>query len=246
MLLGTPPLFFHGSARCSPNPCRPVRWYPVCMAFQAIKPFNLHAWIKKNQAHLKPPVSNKQLYTESEDVIVFVSGGPNTRNDYHVNPTEELFYQLKGDIAVRIRPLDGSKPHDVVIREGEMYLLPKWVPHRPQRPANTAGLIVEFPRPEGELDGLRWYCPSCDELVHEARWRLKKIDEDLRVIMHEFWGGPAEQRTCKKCGTVIERAGAIELNKGKVRSASKGRTGRSKAAKLTKKAAKKPTKRAKR
>ena len=77
---------------------------------------------------------NKQFYKEADDVIVFVSLGPNTRNDYHVNPTEELFYQLKGDIAVRIRPLDGSKPHDVIIREGEMYLLPR---HRSPSPSTT-------------------------------------------------------------------------------------------------------------
>lgn len=182
-------------------------------------PLNLEKWIRQNRKHLTPPVSNKQLYTDSDDVVLFVSGGPNTRNDYHVNPTEELFYQLKGDIAVRIRPLDGSKPRDVVIKEGELWLLPRWVPHRPQRPAGTVGLIVEFPRPAGELDGLRWYCPTCDELVHEARWQLKKIDEDLRIIMHDFWDGPVERRTCKHCGTVIERAGAIKLEKGKIKTA---------------------------
>ncbi len=186
-----------------------------------MSPMNLAKWIRDNKKHLQPPVSNKQLYTDSDDAIVFVSGGPNTRNDYHVNPTEELFYQLKGNIAVRIRPLDGSKPRDVVVKEGEIWLLPRWVPHRPQRPANTVGLIIEFPRPEGELDGLRWYCPKCDELVHEARWRLKKIDQDLKVIMHDFWDGPAERRTCKKCGHVIERAGAIELKGGKVKAAGK-------------------------
>lgn len=185
---------------------------------------DLQKWIRLNKDNLKPPVSNKQLFTGAEDVILFVSGGPNTRNDYHVNPTEELFYQLKGDIAVRVRPLDGSPPRDVVVREGELFLLPRWVPHRPQRPAGTVGLIVEFPRPEGQLDGLRWYCPKCDELVYEATWRLRKIDEDLKVIMEDFWGGPVERRTCKACGTVIERAGAIELKSGKVRAAANGRS----------------------
>jgi len=177
---------------------------------KALPPLNLTKWIEDNKEHLKPPVSNKQLYTDSEDVILFVSGGPNTRNDYHVNPTEELFYQLKGDIAVRIRPLDDSKPHDVVIREGELWLLPRWVPHRPQRPAGTVGLIVEFPR-NGEDDGLRWYCDKCDELIHEARWKLKKIDEDLAVIMEDFWGGPESRRTCKNCGHVMQRAGEFKL-----------------------------------
>lgn len=187
---------------------------------------NLQKWIRENKDNLKPPVSNKQLFNDADDVIVFVSGGPNTRNDYHVNPTEELFLQLKGDIAVRVRPLDGSPPHDVVIKEGELFLLPRWVPHRPQRPAGTVGLIAEFPRGfdergQPQMDGLRWYCGKCDTLVHEAKWVLKKIDEDLKVIMEGFWGGPVEQRTCKSCGTVIERAGAIELAKGKVKAAGK-------------------------
>lgn len=192
---------------------------------------NLQKWIRENRDKLKPPVSNKQFFSEAADVIVFVSGGPNTRNDFHVNPTEELFYQLKGDIAVRVRRLDGSKPHDVVVREGEMFLLPRWVPHRPQRPAGTVGLIVEFPRGvdargQPQEDALRWYCPACDALVHEARWVLRKIDEDLKIIMEGFWGGPPENRTCRQCGTVIERAGAIELKGGRVRSAPARRSAR--------------------
>ncbi len=208
--------------------------------FKASK-LNLTDWIAKNRRHLKPPVSNRQLFTESKDAIVFVSGGPNTRNDFHVNPTEELFYQIKGDIAVRVRPLDGSRPRDVIVREGEMFLLPRWVPHRPQRPAGTVGLIIEFPRgfdAEGkpQMDALRWYCPRCDDLVHEARWVLDRIDRDLKVIMESFWNGPAEQRTCKSCGFVIERAEAIELKGGKVRAAGRGGDLRRKKARTVKQA----------
>ncbi|NUQ67313.1 MAG: 3-hydroxyanthranilate 3,4-dioxygenase [Phycisphaerales bacterium] len=191
-----------------------------------VPPLNLQKWIRQNEKHLKPPVSNKQLFTGSPDVILFVSGGPNTRNDYHVNPTEELFYQLKGDVAVRVRPLDGSKPYDVVIKEGDLFLLPRWVPHRPQRPAGTIGLIAEFPRGfdtkgNPQKDGLQWYCPDCDHLVYDARFVLKKIDKDLAVVMNDFWNGPVGRRTCKKCGCVIQRAGTIEIKKGKVRAAAK-------------------------
>jgi len=190
---------------------------------------HLERWIRQNKHQLQPPVSNRQLFPESLDSVVFVSGGPNTRNDYHVNPTEELFLQLKGDIAVRLRPLDGSPPFDRVIKEGELFLLPRWVPHRPQRPAGTAGLVVEFPRPQGQLDSLRWYCPACNELVHEASWQLKKIDEDLKIIMEDFWGGSPERRTCKLCGHVIVRAGAIKLN-GKRVSPAKSVSRKTKAA----------------
>jgi 3-hydroxyanthranilate 3,4-dioxygenase len=200
-------------------------------------PLNLQKWIKQNAKHLKPPVSNKQLYTESDDAILFVSGGPNTRNDYHVNPTEEIFYQLKGTIAVRIRPLDGSSPREVIIKEGELFLLPRWVPHRPQRPAGTVGLIVEFPRPAGQLDGLRWYCPKCDELVHEVNWRLKKVDEDLAIIMHNFWDGPAAQRTCKECGHVIQHAGAIKVKKSGRVVAANGRAPKKSSGRVSKRKA---------
>src|ERR1041384_2180419 len=97
---------------------------PIDHVNQPVHPaLNLAKWIKANAGNLRPPVSNKQLFAESDDAIVFVSGGPNTRNDFHVNPTEELFYQLKGDIAVRVRPLDGSPPRDVLIRGGGRDLL---------------------------------------------------------------------------------------------------------------------------
>ena len=176
------------------------------------KPFNLMKWIEDHKHEFEFPVMNRQFYKEADDVIVFVSLGPNTRNDYHVNPTEELFYQLKGDIALRVRPLDGSDPHDVIIREGEMYLLPRDVPHRPQRPEGTIGLIVEFPRPEGANDHLRWYCNEDKHLVYEAAFRLEHIDQDLHRIMDDFWNGPVENRTCKETGTVVERAGEFHIS----------------------------------
>lgn len=180
------------------------------MAMQ--KPFNLMQWIRDNDHEFKKPVMNKQFFKGADDVIVFVSKGPNTRNDYHVNPTEELFYQLEGDIALRVRPLDGTPPHDVVIREGEMFLLPRHVPHRPQRPDQTLGLIVEFPRPEGTEDKLQWYCPEDKHLVFEASFRLEHIDRDLHRIMDEFWNGPEERRTCPECGKVVERAEQFEIS----------------------------------
>jgi 3-hydroxyanthranilate 3,4-dioxygenase len=187
---------------------------------------HLARWIKAHADQFQPPVGNKQMFPQSREAIMFVSGGPNTRNDFHVNPTEELFYQIKGDIAVRVRPLDDSSPRDVIVREGELFLLPRWVPHRPQRPAGTLGLIIEFPRGvddsgQPQKDGLRWYCPDCDHLVYEARWVLRKIDEDLKIIMHDFWDGPADRRTCANCGHVIQRAGAIKLAGGKVEAAGK-------------------------
>ena len=63
-----------------------------------IPPFNLFDWIKNNRDLLKPPVGNKNLYVDAGDYIVMIVGGPNARKDYHYNETEELFFQLEGEI----------------------------------------------------------------------------------------------------------------------------------------------------
>ena len=83
------------------------------------KPFNLKKWIDDNRHFLKPPVGNKQVYLENEDYIVMVVGGPNGRKDYHFEDGEELFYQLEGDITLKIINEDG-KPEDIQIREGDI------------------------------------------------------------------------------------------------------------------------------
>lgn len=166
-------------------------------------PLNLMKWIEENRHLMQPPVSNRTIWT-GEDFIVFVSAGPNTRNDYHVNPTGEFFYQIKGDIYVKV--IEDGKSRNCIIREGEMLYLPSWVPHSPQRPPETLGLVVEYVRPAGQNDALRWYCEKCNHLVYAEEWSLANIDNDLKRIMHNFWGGPEARRTCTKCGTVIQPA----------------------------------------
>ena len=163
---------------------------------------NLNQWIKANAKHLKPPVSNKQLFPESDDMVLFVSGGPNTRNDYHVNPTEELFYQLEGDIEVGIQ--ENGKAVTIPIKEGEMFLLPANTPHQPRRGPNTVGLVIEVKRDDREmLDGLQWYCERCNHLLHEYRFVLHNIEKDFLPRFREFYGSE-HLRTCAKCGHVME------------------------------------------
>jgi 3-hydroxyanthranilic acid dioxygenase. len=69
-------------------------------------PFNLQKWIDENRDLLKPPIGNKNLYKEAGDFIVMVVGGPNSRKDYHYNESEELFYQIEGDIKVRFKKME--------------------------------------------------------------------------------------------------------------------------------------------
>jgi 3-hydroxyanthranilate 3,4-dioxygenase len=166
------------------------------------RPFNLKQWINDNRDLLKPPVSNKNLYVESGDYIVMIVGGPNARKDYHYNETEELFYQLEGDITVRIQ--EDGKPVDIDIKEGEMFLLPANTPHSPMRPANTVGLVIERVRKETEhKDGLMWFCDKCNTKLHESYFKLDNIEKDFIPRFKEYYGSE-KMRTCPKCGHQME------------------------------------------
>lgn len=164
-------------------------------------PINLQAWINENRHLLKPPVGNKCIF-QDKDFIVMIVGGPNARKDYHVNPTEELFYQIEGDVSVRI--LEDGKPREIPIKQGEMFLLPANVPHSPQRGPNTIGMVVERQRP-GQKDHLRWVCDKCGEVIHEPTFDLVDIAAQLKKVMEEFWApGNEALRTCKKCGHTLQ------------------------------------------
>ena len=166
------------------------------------KPFNLKQWINENRDYLKPPVGNKNLYADAGDYIVMIVSGPNARKDYHFNQTEELFYQLEGSITVRIQ--EDGKPVDMKVNEGDMFRLPANTPHRPERPANTIGLVIECKR-EGPSfeDRLIWYCDNCNNKLHEYKFHLENIEKDFIPRFRDFYGSK-ELRTCKKCGTVME------------------------------------------
>jgi 3-hydroxyanthranilate 3,4-dioxygenase len=107
------------------------------------QPINLKKWVEEHRSEMKPPVGNKQVWKDDRDTIIMVVAGPNARKDYHVNATEEFFYQIEGDITVGIINPQTGKPQDIIIREGEIYLLPANVPHCPKRPRGTVGLVVE-------------------------------------------------------------------------------------------------------
>ena len=122
-------------------------------------PFNFKKWIDEHRDRLKPPVGNAQVYKDAQDLIIMVVGGPNSRKDYHYDEGEEFFYQIEGDIVVKI--IDDGKPRDIHIKEGEIFLLPARVPHSPQRGPNTVGMVIEKVRSETEMEGFLWYCENC-------------------------------------------------------------------------------------
>jgi 3-hydroxyanthranilate 3,4-dioxygenase len=170
---------------------------------EPLRSLNFKRWIDENRHLLKPPVGNKRVFQDG-DFVIMVVGGPNSRKDYHVDPGQEFFYQLEGDMV--LKTIQNGKPVDVPIREGELLLLPANVPHSPQRFANTVGLVVERQRRPGEQDGFQWYCENCGNLLYEEFFELTNIETQLAPVFERFFSS-LERRTCSRCGTVMERKG---------------------------------------
>ncbi len=160
-------------------------------------PINIMKWVEANRDKLRPPVGNKYLY-DGNDFFVMVIGGPNARNDFHQTNSEEYFFQLKGDIIVRI--LEGGEIKDVIVREGETFFIPSNVPHGPTRPPGTIGIVVERRRPPGETEHQQFYCRNCGQLVYDKEFDCKDIVEYFAQSMEEFWADSG-LNTCKNCGT---------------------------------------------
>jgi len=173
------------------------------MQTQTLRPLNFRRWIDDNRHLLKPPVGNKRIYRDSE-LIIQVVGGPNARKDYHVDPGEEFFYQLEGDML--LKTVQDGRPVDVPIHEGEIFLLPPRIAHSPQRFAGTVGLVIERERRPGEQDGLQWYCERCGQLLYEEFFELEDIETQFPPVFERFFSS-RERRTCSRCGAVLERPG---------------------------------------
>lgn len=165
-----------------------------------VEPLNFQQWLSENEHLLVPPVSNKEILPGNKDFIVMVVGGPNARTDFHVDPYEEFFYQIKGNMHVLVATPNGIERVDV--REGSMWMLPRGLPHSPQRPEEgSVGIVVERIREQGTLEKFQWYCPNCSALVYEVELQVNDIVVDLPRVFEEYYTNEAA-RVCGKCGTL--------------------------------------------
>ncbi|EGG14731.1 3-hydroxyanthranilate 3,4-dioxygenase [Cavenderia fasciculata] len=171
-----------------------------------LPPFNLQKWIDENKHLLKPPVGAKLVYEDPNSTfVVMIVGGPNQRSDYHINQTDEFFYQFKGDMVLKIVNTKGEF-EDVNIREGDMFLLPGNTPHSPQRYSDTVGLVIEKKRDAQSIDKLRWYCDNCKLVLYEESFNVQDLNlgKELTPIILRFYGEES-LRTCKSCNHISQK-----------------------------------------
>lgn len=161
-----------------------------------LAPINFKKWIDEHRSLLKPPVGNQQIW-EDREFMVTVVGGPNSRTDYHINEGEEFFHQIEGDMVLRV--IENGARIEIPIREGEIFLLPPKIPHSPQRPSGTVGMVLERKRLANELDGFLWCCDRCGQVLYQERVHLKNIVTDLPPVFERFYGDESHL-LCGQCG----------------------------------------------
>lgn len=160
-------------------------------------PINLVAWIDEHRDLLKPPVGNKCIV--DGDFIVMIVGGPNSRSDYHYEEGPEFFYQIEGEMILRLQEAGAAR--DIPIRAGELFYLPPRIPHSPQRMPGSVGLVIERRRLADEQDGLMWFCERCNHKLYEEYFPLRDIERDFPPVFERYYAS-LEARSCKACGEV--------------------------------------------
>jgi 3-hydroxyanthranilate 3,4-dioxygenase len=163
-------------------------------------PFNFQHWIAEHAAELKPPVGNQQIW-QNADLICTVVGGPNQRTDFHDDPHEEFFHQIKGTAYLLL--WDRGQFERVKLNEGDIFLLPPHVQHSPQRPEpGSLCTVIERQRAPGSLDVFQWYCAHCGTLIQKHSTQLGSIVDDLPPLYQRFYVSSEDERRCTQCGEI--------------------------------------------
>ncbi len=158
-------------------------------------------WIEENRHLFSPPCRTNRVVVHQKEFIVMIVHGPNTRLDFHIEPADELFYQVHGDIELHLKPKDGRR-QIINLREGEIFLCPGDLAHSPRRPENTWGLVIERKRRPDEKELFVWLCENCDEQVLSRTVTQGDIARQVSGI-YEAFNADASLRTCKNCGYVF-------------------------------------------
>ncbi|MEV7240014.1 3-hydroxyanthranilate 3,4-dioxygenase [Streptomyces sp. NPDC093248] len=163
---------------------------------------------KAGSAAFPGALAAKSLYPESDFEVVLVRG-PNSRNDFHVNPYDELFLQVEGTIRVDTRE-QGGAPRRNLVHEGELFVVPAGTAHSPLRPEGTWGIVVEVRRKPGDTEAVEWYCDRCDALIERVTMESSRMIESLMPLLNEFQASE-DRRTCGSCGHVLAVPGPFVM-----------------------------------
>ena len=155
--------------------------------------------------HLAESGSRVRVLWQHADSLVFVARGREYRSEFHINPSDETMYMIKGEMRLHYRTREGNE-EVAVIPEGSLIYTPAGTPHSPRFPPEAFALISERKRRDGEIDRFQWYCQKCDNLLHEETFIVRDYAEDPVSKAYRRFFDSETFRTCKRCGEVMPAA----------------------------------------
>jgi 3-hydroxyanthranilate 3,4-dioxygenase len=165
--------------------------------FPHLKNFNLKQWIDENRGNW----GQRRVIWEDSDFIAFVTRGPNSRKDFHIDPGDEIFYQLEGELNLHY--MTPEKKHEVAqLKAGELFLMPAKAPHSPRRGDGSWTFVVERKRRPEEVDLFVWFCEGCGEKLYEMTVRFDDPTDAVKTATDKI-RSDAKLRTCRKCGETL-------------------------------------------
>jgi 3-hydroxyanthranilate 3,4-dioxygenase len=162
-----------------------------------LKGFNLQKWIEENRRNW----GQRRVIWQDSDFIAFVTRGPNRRKDYHINPGDEIFYQLEGELNLHY--LKDGEPDLAVLKAGDLFLMPGQVPHSPRRADGSWTFVIERKRAKEEMDRFIWPCEKCGRSLFETTVRFDDPSDAVNKATQSLRSDPA-LATCKQCGQTLE------------------------------------------
>lgn len=164
--------------------------------FPHLKGFNLQQWIDENRSDW----GQRRVIWEDSDFIAFVTRGPNRRKDFHINPGDEIFYQLEGELNLHY--VKDGKAELALLKAGELFLLPANVPHSPRRADGSWTFVVERTRQPKEQDRFIWICEECGNTLHETTVRFDEPSDAVATATAAIKSDP-KLATCSRCNTIL-------------------------------------------
>ena len=136
--------------------------------------------------------------------LAFVARGREYRSEFHIDPSDEVMYMIRGEMKLHYRTPEG-KEEIAVLPEGSSIFTAAGIPHSPRFPPDAFVLVLERGRQTGEIDRFQWFCPSCDNFLHEEQFVVSDYATDPVSKAYANFFDSEEFRTCSKCGTVMPR-----------------------------------------
>ena len=134
--------------------------------------------------------------------VAFIARGREYRSEFHIDPSDEMMYMIRGEMNLHFRSPEGKEDIDV-LKEGSIVFTAAGIPHSPRFPPDAFLLVMERKRLKGEIDRFHWFCPNCDAFLHEETFIVEDYRLDPVSLAYKNFFESEEFRTCAECGNIM-------------------------------------------